>query len=147
MSAPDVTGSLQAALAGENACVYAYGLAGALLSGAGARSALAAIDAHRVRRDAIAARLVAASAAPTPAAAAYDPPFPVVDAASARRLAGTVEARLALVWSDVVAAAAGAHDPVLLATAAAAVQEASVRAAGWTGSTTAFPGVGGTSSK
>jgi len=147
MTAPTVTDALQAALAGENACVYAYGLVGAHVVGDQRRRAQSALDSHRARRGSVSRLLLDASATPAPAAAAYDPPFPVTDGASARRLAGYVEDRLALVWADVVGAASGAQDPGLLATAAAAVQEASVRAAGWTGATSAFPGVGATSSR
>ena len=140
MSAPTVVAALQAALAGEHACVYAYGVAGSRLSGSARESARAGLAAHRARRDALAARLSAAGAVPTPAAAAYDLPVTVTGADSARALAGLVEDRLALVWSDVVGAAVAAPDDALAALAAAAVQEAAVRAARWTGSTSAFPG-------
>ena len=51
-----------AALAAEHAAVYGYGVVGAHLDNAGKATARDAEQAHRNRRDAIADRIIAASA-------------------------------------------------------------------------------------
>lgn len=89
------TARLQDALAAEHVAVYGYGVAGAWLAGAPRRAALAALDAHQVRRDQLIQLLAARGVTPVPAAAAYELPFPVRDAASAARLASRLEAGVA----------------------------------------------------
>jgi hypothetical protein len=138
---PGLDASLQAALAGENACVYAYGLIGAFLSDTLEERARECLDAHQASRDRVRARLLELQAQPTPAAAAYTPPFPVTDRASAIRLAALVEDRLALVWSDVVASAHAAGDETATKVAVAEVAASAVRSTRWSGKTAAFPGL------
>jgi hypothetical protein len=130
--------ALQAALAGEHATVYAYGVAGAHLRDARRRAALQARDAHLARRDRLTDLVIAAGEQPVAAEPAYALPEPVEDAAGARRLAATVEERLAATYADLVAAA----DGDLRSLAATALQEAAVRAATWRGhSVGPFPGL------
>lgn len=115
--------------AGEQAAVYAYGVIAAQLSGAQEKQALAAMSAHRANRDLLLAQLQTAGATPSPAAAAYTLPSPVVDAASARALAGLVEDRLAGQW----AALAAASDGEQRSAAALVAQACAVRGVTWTG--------------
>ena len=117
------------ALAGEQAAVYAYGVIAAQLSGAQEKQALSAMSAHRANRDLLLAQLQTAGATPSPAAAAYTLPSPVVDAASARALAGLVEDRLAGQW----AALAAASDGEQRSAAALVAQACAVRGVTWTG--------------
>ncbi|MGH8777329.1 MAG: ferritin-like domain-containing protein [Jiangellaceae bacterium] len=130
--------ALQSALAGEHACVYGYGLLGPFVSGDEEPAARAALESHRARRDLLAAQVRARSAEPVAALAAYSVPFVVDDATTARRLAGLLEQRLAPLYADLVAVTS---NPALRETAARALAEAAVRAAGWTGTTTALPGL------
>ena len=126
MSATDAA---VAALAGEQAAVYAYGVIAAQLYGAQEKQALAAMSAHRANRDLLLAQLQTAGATPSPAAAAYTLPSPVVDAASACTLAGLVEDRLAGQW----AALAAASDGEQRSAAALVAQACAVRGVTWTG--------------
>jgi hypothetical protein len=93
-------------LAAEYAAIYAYGVIGAHL---GPQVALAqsAEAAHRARRDALVLRLSAQGVNPPAAPAAYALPFPVVDPASALKLATTVEDRCAAVWRQALPDTAG----------------------------------------
>jgi hypothetical protein len=84
---------------------------------------------HRARRDSLRAQLVGAGATPTPAAVAYDPPFPITDAASARRLAALVEDRC----SAQFAALAAAYTGTGRTTAALISQEFATRCVFWSG--------------
>nr|WP_196790830.1 DUF4439 domain-containing protein [Motilibacter aurantiacus] len=129
---------MQAALAGEHAAVWAYGVVGARLPAGRAPQALAALAAHRARRDALERTLERASASPVAAAPAYDLPGPVTTPAQAVALGELVEERLAAAYADLVAAAEAEQ---LRATAARGVREAAVRAALWRGSSVPFPGL------
>ncbi|HJU96942.1 MAG TPA: ferritin-like domain-containing protein [Jiangellaceae bacterium] len=133
-----ITDALQAALAGEHACVYGYGLVGAHAGTRDEPAARAAYESHRARRDLLAAQLRARRAEPVAALPAYGVPFAVTDAVTASRLAGLLEERLAPLYADLVAVAA---NPVLREQAARALVETSVRSAGWTGGIRALPGL------
>jgi hypothetical protein len=99
------TDSAVLVLAGTEAAVYAYGLVAARLPAGAERSrALTAMAWHRAQRDSLRARITALGGTPPAAAAAYTPPVPVGDAASARRLAALVEDRLAGQWAGLAAA-------------------------------------------
>lgn len=130
--------ALQAALAGEHACVYGYGLLGPYVSDSDEPAARAAYDSHRARRDQLAAQVRARSADPVAALAAYAVPFAVVDPATARRLAGQLEERLAPLYADLVRVTT---NPALRESAARALVEAAVRSAGWGAPTPALPGL------
>ena len=122
------TDALQTVLAGTDAAVYAYGVVAARLSGSERSRALADMAAHRAARDSLAAQVTAAGAVPTPAAAAYDLPHDVVDAASARLFAALVEDRLAGQWAG-LAGQSTAADRTSAATAAVAC---AARQVSWT---------------
>jgi hypothetical protein len=116
-------------LAGEDAAIYAYGVVAAHLGATARKQALAAMAAHRANRDLLLARLAAAGASPSPAAPAYTLPSPVVDAASARVLAGLVEDRLAGQWAGLAAESDGEQRR----SAALVAEACAVRSVTWTG--------------
>ncbi|PBC85379.1 MULTISPECIES: ferritin-like domain-containing protein [unclassified Streptomyces] len=129
--------AVQAALAAEHAAVYGYGVVGGRIADDRRKEAQAAYDGHRARRDALRREVRDLGGTPRAAAAAYELPFPVPDAAAAVRLAAELEDRLAAVYADLVRAGAAARR----AEAAAALREAAVRAVRWRGSGVAFPGL------
>ncbi|MEV6977871.1 ferritin-like domain-containing protein [Kitasatospora sp. NPDC093806] len=130
--------AFQSALSAEHAAVYGYGVVGARLPDdqqrAEARSSLAA---HQARRDAWQRLLGSAGATPTAAAAGYQLPFPVTDAAAATRLAAHLETRLTGVYADLVAAVPSAQRGL----AADALRECALRAQRWGAAATPFPGL------
>lgn len=131
--------ALAAALRGEHAAIYAYGVLGPRLSGANLALARQAEAAHRNQRDALLETL------PDPPApeVVYATPFPVTDAASAIRLAVYVEEHCAALWRAVVVAAdsAGRQSPLTALTDAATRAAAFRRAGGAIPGTVAFPGL------
>ncbi|MFJ9953085.1 ferritin-like domain-containing protein [Kitasatospora sp. NPDC091207] len=135
---PEALTALQGALGAEHAAIYGYGVVGARLPDdqqrADARTALAA---HQTRRDAWQRLLGGAGASPSAAAAGYQLPFAVTDAAGATRLAAHLESRLTAVYADLVAAVTGPQR----ATAADALRECALRARRWGAAPTAFPGL------
>jgi hypothetical protein len=136
-----VNEQLAAALAAEQAAIYAYGVIGVRL-GADAAEARSAEAAHRDRRDALVSRFDEQSASPAPPAAGYALPFAVTDRASALKLAVTVEDRVAATWRAALPVTTDADR----ATALAALTDAAVRATRWrklagvTPLTVPFPG-------
>jgi hypothetical protein len=129
--------ALQAALAGEHAAVWAYGALGARLQAADRRAALAALDAHRARRDRLSDLVRDRQGTPVAASLSYELPRSLRTAADAVVLAVLVEERLAATYADLVTAAAGSLRPVALA----ALRDAAVRAALWRGGSVPFPGL------
>ena len=124
------TDSAVVVLGGTEAAVYAYGLVAARLRVGSERSkALTAMAWHRSQRDSLRARITALGSTPPAAAAAYTPPFPVTDAASARRLAALVEDRLAGQWAGLAAASSAATRTRDALTA----QACAVRVVTWSG--------------
>jgi hypothetical protein len=137
---------LAAALVAEHAAIFGYGAAGARLDATTVGLAQQAEAAHRTRRDAIVMRLTGRGA-PAPAAEpAYALPFPVVDQASALRLAVSIEDRTAAVWrAALLDTTAGERRLAVDALIDCAVRATRLRkAAGITPSTIAFPGRVGT---
>jgi hypothetical protein len=134
---PAAVAALQAALAAENSAVYGYGVAGAHLAGARRAAAVRNWVAHQNARDTLTAMLAARGAQPVAAAAAYELPFDVHNAAAAVALATLLEDRLSAAYLGLV----GLSDPALRAFGARAVRAAALRAATWRGSTLAFPGL------
>jgi Domain of unknown function (DUF4439) len=132
-----VVKAAQAALAGEHAAVYGYGVVGARIASDRAADARSAYDAHRAQRDRMTRVVRDLGGTPRPAAAAYALPFAVPDSAAAARLAADLEDRVAGVYADLVRAAEGR----LRGDAAAALREAAVRAVRWRGRSVAFPGL------
>jgi hypothetical protein len=123
-----VTEQLFAALAAEEAAIYAYGVIGVNLGAAADRAeARAAEQAHRTRRDAAVSRLAELNASTAPAPAAYRLPFPVTSAASALKLAIHIEDGVAAAWRAVLPASDGGDRTAALA----ALTDAAVRATRW----------------
>ena len=83
--------ALKQALAAEQAVVYGYGGVGAHLSGKDRMLAAARRVTHQNLRDQISALITSVGAVAPAALPAYRLPFPVTDAASARRLAASLE--------------------------------------------------------
>ncbi|WP_406211223.1 ferritin-like domain-containing protein [Kitasatospora sp. NBC_01560] len=135
---PEAVAAFQAALGAEHAAIYGYGVVGARLPDdqqrADARTAYAA---HQTRRDAWQRLLGGAGTTPVPAAAGYQLPFAVTDAAGAGRLAAHLETGLTTVYADLVAAVTGTRRT----TAADALRECALRARRWGSAPTAFPGI------
>lgn len=129
---------LQAALAGEHACIYGYGVVGGNLPDEQADAARAALETHRARRTPLAEQIRMRNAEPEAALAAYELPFPVDDAASARELATLLEQRLAKIYADLVALSNLAGVRRL---ATSALSESARLAAQWSGDITALPGI------
>jgi hypothetical protein len=136
--------ALQAALRAEHAAVYGYGVVGARSGGSLRLLARSLWNAHRVQRDALAARITAMRAEPEVAAAAYALPVRVTSDRSAAQVAATLENDLVTAYTGL----AGADDPALRAFAARAMQDAMVRAVRWRseaglagGHPAAFPGL------
>lgn len=79
--------ALSAALAGEHAAIFGYGVIGAHVTGVALAQARSAEAVHRNRRDALLETLSAAGLTPPAADPVYALPFPVTNQASAVRLA------------------------------------------------------------
>ena len=119
---------LSAALAAEEAAIYAYGLIGVHLTGAGdVAEARTAEAAHRDRRDALVSRLAELGAGTAPAPAGYRLPFPVSDPASALKLAIHVEDGVAAAWRAVLPVSRDTDR----STALSALTDSAVRATRW----------------
>lgn len=132
--------ALTAALAGEHAAIYAYGVLGPHLTGATLALAQQTELTHRNQRDA----LLEALQSPPAAEAFYQTPFPVNSAASAIALAVYVEEHCAALWRDVVVAADPTTRPSQLTTFTAAELRAMAfrQAGGSFPGTIPFPGLG-----
>jgi hypothetical protein len=137
MSRGTTTRALQSVLAAEHATIYGYGVAGARLTGAARRRAVAAYDGHRTRRDELVALIVSRGDQPVTAASSYTLPAAVRSADDAVLLATLLEERLAAVWADAVGALSGK----LRALAIGGLRDAAVRAAMWRGGSVPFPGL------
>jgi hypothetical protein len=118
---------LTAALAAEEAAIYAYGVIGVQLRGGGAVEARTAEAAHRSRRDVVVARLAQLGASTGPQPAAYELPFAVTDAAEALKLAIHVEDGVAGAWRAVLPTGERGDRSQALA----ALTDAAVRATRW----------------
>ena len=124
-----------AVVAGEDAAVYAYSVAGARVP-AGARGrALAGLDAHRAPRDRATALLVKAGGTPSPPPAAYALPVDPARAREARRLLALVDNRLVALYAD----AAEAEQGPARRWSARMAAEAASRAVAWGAEPQAFP--------
>lgn len=130
--------ALGAALDGEHAAVYAYGVVGAHLDDDDRERAAAELERHRAARDRLSAFIRAAGGTPSASRPAYALPFAVADATSATELADLVESRLAGLYVDLVAAAA---DGATRTEAAGLLVHTARARAVWSGTTTVFPGL------
>jgi Domain of unknown function (DUF4439) len=140
MTSADPIAALQTALAAEHATIYGYGVAGARLRGTARQSARQLWDAHRAKRDQLAALITARQASPMAAAAAYRLPVRITSQRTAGTLVAVLEERLATAYLGLV----GADDPKLRTLGAASMQEAVTRAVRWRNAPLrdAFPGIG-----
>lgn len=127
-----------AVVAGEDAAVFALGVAGARLVGSERSRALAQLADHREARDRAADLVRAAGGTPPAPEAAYTLPFPVRAATAARRLLAHVDNGLVGLYAD-AAAASAATDRRYAARSAA---RAATRAVEWGGPAQAFPTAG-----
>lgn len=128
-----------AVVAGEDAAIYAYSVAGARVRDAAQRRALSGLDAHRAHRSRAAGLLAAAGGtAPVPAAA-YDLPGDVSTPAGARAALAEVDNALVAVYADAAAAATGGDRRWAARTAA----ECAARAVSWGAAPQAFPTASG----
>ncbi|MCW2776460.1 MAG: uncharacterized protein JWN17_185 [Frankiales bacterium] len=128
-------------LRAEHVAVYGYGTLGGRLDAQTRPAALTAFDAHRARRDTLAARLRDRRVVPPVALAAYD--VAVASQDDALALAVRLEEGLGQRWLALVG---GTRDRDLRTLGVAGLQETAVRAAGWrrrqgrTPPTVALPG-------
>jgi hypothetical protein len=130
--------ALQAALAGEHACIYGYGLVGAHVSESAADRARDGYETHRARREELARQIRLRHGEPVAALPAYVVPVEVDDDRSARQLAGLLEQRLAVLYAQLIEVTSV---PALRELALTTLIETSVLAARWTGDTVALPGI------
>lgn len=130
----------QAALAGEHACVFGYGVVGAHLRDTAQDNARKILDQHRANRDQLVQFIRSQNATPIAALAAYELPISVTDQRSAREFAAELERRLAPVYADLVASA---EEPELRAIAVRGLVASAGWLARWSGETAAFPGLAG----
>jgi hypothetical protein len=119
--------ALAAAMEAEHAAIFGYGAVGARLDRSGQAACRQAEAAHRDRRDALTARMRAASATPPVGAPAYELPFPVSDRESALRLAVHLEEGTARVWRQALPVTSGENRRF----AVTALMDCAVRAARW----------------
>jgi hypothetical protein len=126
--------ALQAAIAGEDAAVYGYGIVAARAENRRSR-ALRALAAHREARDRLAAAAaVEGVSAPAPALA-YTLPFAVNGANEAAQLAADLENSLVPLYADLAAAASGP----LRQAAVNQARDCADRAIRWGAAPQAFP--------
>ena len=133
--------ALQAALAGEHAAVYVYGVLGGRTS-ASAEPALAsalraAYDVHRARRDQVTAMVRVRGEEPVASEVSYVLPNAADTAARCRRAAAQIEQRC----TEVYAAAVGSTSRANRQWAIDALADAAVRQLAFGVAPTAFPGV------
>jgi hypothetical protein len=124
-----------AVVAGEDAAVYAYSVAGARVAGGARRRALAGLEAHRAHRSRAAGLVAAAGGTAPPAAAAYELPDDVATPAGARATMAAVDNALVATYADAAAASSGADRRW----AARSGAECATRAVVWGAAPQAFP--------
>lgn len=125
--------ALHAAILGEEAALYAYGVAGPWLEGTDRDLVLGGLAAHRAR--VLVLREAAADSEESGAPGGFVS-GPVDSAGSARALLAEVEARLAAAYADLAAEVSGGERRNAVLSAC----ECSVRSVAWGGATAAFPG-------
>lgn len=128
----DATSAKVAALSGEDAAVYGYGVIGAYVTGDNLAGATSALTIHRQRAQVLRSQLGSDAVPPAPA---YDLPTPVTDESSAAATASLIENRLAAIYAELAGATTGDERTNAIATAS----EYAVRAVSWGGVPQAFP--------
>lgn len=133
--------ALQAALAGEHAAVYVYGVLGGRVSVSAspelAERIVAAYTTHRTRRDQLTAMLRDEDAAPVPAEVSYALPNPARTRRQLTAAARVTEERCAAVYAATVGSTAGAERQWAID----ALDDAAVRQLGFGGRPDVFPGL------
>jgi hypothetical protein len=124
-----------AVVAGEDAAIYAYSVAGGRVSAGARRRALAGLDAHRASRSRAAAAVVAAGGTAPPPAAAYELPDDIGTVRGARAAMAAVDTALVATYADAAAATTGDDRRRAARTAA----DCAVRAVAWGAAPQAFP--------
>jgi Domain of unknown function (DUF4439) len=128
---------LQAALQAEQAASYGYGVAGAHLTGNQRVTAERDWIAHQRARDTLEQMLRSRGIVPAAAAVAYRLPIAVRTRRQAASLAVLLEQGVAAAYLGLVAL----DDRALREFGALGTRASALRAAGWRGSTVAFPGL------
>jgi hypothetical protein len=128
---------LQGALAAEYAAIYGYGVVGAYLAGTEQGDAMSDWRLHQDARDTLTGMIARLGATPVAASAAYDLPFSVDSATSARRLAVILEQGVTRAYLGVVASG----NAKVRAFGALAMQAPASRAIAWGAAPSAFPGM------
>jgi hypothetical protein len=128
---------LQGALAAEYAAIYGYGVVGAYLTGSDQGDAMSDWRLHQDARDTLTGMISKLGVTPVAASAAYDLPFTVDSATSARRLAVIIEQGVTRAYLGVVAAG----NVKVRTFGALAMQAPANRAIAWGASPAAFPGM------
>jgi hypothetical protein len=133
--------ALQAALAGEHAAVYVYGVVGGRVSYSAEPDlwnlVRAAYALHRGRRDELVTMVRGMDAEPVAAEVSYELPNAATSPAQLKAAALETEQRAAAVYADVVGSTAGASR----LWAIDALEDAAVRALGFGGEPSVFPGI------
>jgi len=124
-----------AVVAGEDAAIYAYQVAGGRVAASDRRAARAGLDAHRQRRTRAAALLEQAGGEQPAGDSSYALPDSVARPRGARRLMADVDLALVPVYADAAGAAQG-DDRRWAARAAA---DCATSAMAWGASAQAFP--------
>lgn len=128
-----------AVVAGEDAAIFGYSVAGARVGTDDRRAALAGLESHRSSRDRAAAAVVATGGTPPAAAASYQLPFRAGSPARARDLMAVLDNALVGPYADAAAATSGDDRRWAARTAA----ECAVRAVAWGAEPQAFPTAAG----
>ena len=133
--------AMQAALTGEHAAVYVYGVVGSRIS-LSAQPTLwnqvrAAYTTHRGRRDQLVAMVRAADGDPVAAEVSYDLPNAAKTPAQLNRAALELERRCTATYADMVGSTWGAGRQWALE----ALDDAAVRQLGFGGAAEVFPGI------
>jgi hypothetical protein len=134
--------ALQAALAAEQAALWAYGLVAAH-DVPDSDTIATMMDAHQVVRDSVADLVVKGGGTPVGPAPAYSTPIQVTDVPSARNLALILEEDCAAAWRAVIGST---DDPVMRGLALNTLTDTAGRMVTWRTLaklgkiTTAFPG-------
>lgn len=132
-SDPAAVGSIRSAIRAEQNYVYACGLAGAELKGAGKRRAVALIADRQQRIQVLAALLPESDVPDTPPA--FQPSTPIDNARSARRALADLDNALVGYYAD-MAATTDSADRAFAVDAAQASARSAVQ---WGASSQAFP--------
>lgn len=130
---PAAVASARSAIAAEQNCVYACGLAAAVLRGSAKRRALAQLAAHRQRLQACSLLVDVDQIPPTPPA--FEPPTPMTNAKAARTQLAALDNALVAIYAQLAATTQGEDR----AFAIDAAQASARSAVNWGAASQAFP--------